>query len=252
MLFGINALAQSPVIGITATPGESRHSVANDYVTAVVRAGGIPVLLPATSDPQLLDATLAHIDGVLLTGGVDVDPSFFGQEPHPMLGEVNARRDTFELLLIPHAIARGMPVFGICRGMQMLNVALGGTLWQDIPSQLPAAGNHRVTDEHSNPIAHTVTIMPGTVSAQVMGSAPIDVNSRHHQCVQQVAPSLRITAWSPDGVAEMLEGYPDRPILAVQWHPENFVADDANSPMLPFFRFLVEESTRFHKIHPEE
>ena len=242
-----NSLAQAPVIGITATPGKSSHTVANDYVTAVAKAGGIPLLLPATNNPQLLEATLAHIDGVLLTGGVDVDPSYFGEEPHPMLGEVNAQRDTFEMLLIPTAIARGLPVFGVCRGMQMLNVALGGTLWQDIPSQLPDADNHRVTVEQGNPIAHRVDIEPGTISAMVMGATTLAVNSRHHQAVREVAPTLKVTGRSPDGIVEMLEGYPDRPILAVQWHPENFAATDSDTVMIRFFRFLIEESRKYNQ-----
>lgn len=246
MLIGVNIFAQAPVIGITATPGVSSHTVVNDYVTAVVKAGGIPLLLPATSDAGVMAATLEHVDGVLLTGGVDVDPHYFGEEPHPMLGDVNARRDTFEMLLIHQAVAREMPIFGICRGMQMLNVALGGTLWQDIPSQVPDADNHRVTVEHGSPIAHTVDIEPGTTSAMVMGATTLAVNSRHHQAVREVAPSLKVTGHSPDGIAEMLEGYPDRPILAVQWHPENFAATDNDTVMIRFFKFLVEES-RKHK-----
>lgn len=244
LLLGAQAFAQAPVIGITAMPGEGSHTVAADYVTAVTRAGGIPLLLPATSDERLMQATLERVDGVLLTGGVDVDPHYFGEEPHPMLGEVNARRDTFEMLLIRQAVARRMPVFGVCRGMQMLNVALGGTLWQDIPSQVPGALAHRQS-ESTTLVAHTVAIEPGTTSAAVMGATTLEVNSRHHQAVRDMAPSLKLTGRSPDGIAEMLEGYPALPILAVQWHPENFAATDGDTVMLRFFRFLVEESCRY-------
>ena len=247
------AVVRTPVIGIAATPGESSHRVPNDYVTSVVKAGGIPLLLPATSNAQLLDAMLTHIDGVLLTGGADVDPHHFGEVPHPMLGEVNAQRDIFELMLIPQAIAKGLPVFGICRGMQMLNVALGGTLWQDIPSQIPTAGDHHVTSETDHAIiAHSVNIEPGTMSAQVMGTTSMNVNSRHHQCVRDVATTLKATAWSPDGIIEMLEGYPEAPVLAVQWHPENFVPADDDSVMLRFFKFLIDESVNYRKNHPQK
>lgn len=243
-IFSAQAFAAPPVIGITATPSAGRHVVTADYVTAVTLAGGIPVLLPATADPQQTEATLDRIDGVLLTGGVDVDPAYYGEQRHPMLGEVNDARDAFEMLLIDRAVRRGMPVFGICRGMQVLNVALGGTLWQDIPSQVPEAGNHSQGDS-TTLIAHTVLIEPGTVSAQVMGVTSVETNSRHHQSVCKVAPTLKVTAWSTDGIDEMLEGYPERPILAVQWHPENFVAADGDKVMLRFFRFLADEATRY-------
>lgn len=241
LLAGTSAWAQAPVIGIAATPSESSQKVGNDYVTAVTRAGGIPLLIPATDDPLLIEATLDQVDGVLLTGGVDVDPAYYGEERHPMLGEVNAERDTFEMLLIDKVVERQMPLFGVCRGMQMLNVALGGTLWQDIPSQVPEAGDHRITDL----MAHNVGLVTGTLSERVLGVKTLNVNSRHHQAVRDVAPSLRITAWSPDGIAEMLEGYPEAPILAVQWHPETFVAAGHEGPMLAFFRFLVEESAAY-------
>ena len=166
-----------------------------------------------------------------------------------MLGEVNAARDTFEMLLIAKAVERRMPIFGVCRGMQMLNVALGGTLWQDIPSQVPEAGDHRVTGDSLAIEAHSVEIIPGTVSARALGVKTLGVNSRHHQAVRDAAPTLRITARSPDGIAEMLEGYPETPILAVQWHPENFVAGGHEGPMLAFFRFLVEESAHYRATH---
>lgn len=242
LTMGMMARAQAPVIGIAASPGESSQATGNDYVTAVTRAGGIPVLIPASDDPALIEATLAHVDGVLLTGGVDVHPSYYGQEPHPMLGEVNARRDTFEMLLIKRAVERKMPLFGVCRGMQVINVALGGTLWQDIPSQVPGALNHRVAGDSLAIGAHMVSITPGTMSGKVLGVTSLAVNSRHHQAVRDVAPRLRVTGHSPDGMAEMLEGYPALPILAVQWHPENFVAAGDRGAMLRFFTFLVEQS----------
>lgn len=247
MMMSLIAFSQAPVIGIAATPTENRHTAHGDYVTAVTRAGGIPMIIPATTDSDLLASVLDRVDGVLLAGGVDVDPGFYGEEHHPMLGEVNALRDTFEIELIHQAVARHKPVFGVCRGLQMLNVALGGTLWQDIPSQVPEAGAHRVTGDSSTIIAHTVSLDPGSVSARVLGATEFEVNSRHHQSVHEVAPTLKVSGHSPDGIVEMIEGYPDRPILGVQWHPENFVAANGNPLMLRFFKFLVDESVRCRK-----
>ena len=246
MMLGANALAQAPVIGITATPSDGQMTVGTDYVTAVTMAGGTPLLLPATADAPQLEAMLDRVDGVLLTGGVDVDPSHYGEERHPMLGEVNAARDAFELLLIDKCVQRRMPLFGVCRGLQVLNVALGGTLWQDIPSQVPSSTPHRLTDS-TTLVAHEVNLAPRSTGARVLGVATLQVNSRHHQCVHDLAPCLKASAWAPDGVVEMVEGYPDKPILAVQWHPENFVAGGNRGAMLRFFEFLVSESRRYRQ-----
>lgn len=240
---GLQALAQSPVIGVTASPGANEQSVGIDYFTAVTMAGGKPLLLQATCDTAAIDEMIASIDGLLLSGGVDIDPAYYGEPPHPMLGEVNAVRDTFEMALIERAVARRMPILGVCRGMQVLNVALGGSLWQDLPSQVPSVVAHKVSEPRAA-AAHDVYIEPGTKSAEVIGVTSLGVNSRHHQAVKKIAPCLTATAWSPDAVIEMLDGYPDLPILAVQWHPENFVAADPTNSMLRFFTSLVEQARR--------
>ena len=185
---------------------------------------------------------MSRLDGLLLTGGEDVAPSYYGQEPHPRLGDVNDERDDFELALFHKALERGIPIFGVCRGMQMINVAMGGTLIQDIPTQKPSDINHRPGNLSGT--GHDIDLQPQSRSASVMGTTHLSVNSSHHQCVLDPAPGLKVTAWSPDGIPEMLEGYPDLRIMATQFHPEVMVAEKDDPTMLRFFRFFIEECRR--------
>ena len=216
---------RKPVIGITTTLKKNSLAVGYDYVRAVTMAGGTPFLIASTDDPQELANVVRMLDGLLMTGGPDVDPAYYGHERHPQLGEVNDERDVFELLL---------------------NVAMGGTLWQDIPSDFPQSELcHRQTDDSTTP-AHDISIVPGTVSAKVFGLTHTGVNSRHHQCIKDIAPELKITAWSPDSVPEMMEGYPRYPILAVQSHPEIFTVH-GDKVMPRFFGFLIEEAKKYHQ-----
>ena len=237
---------RKPVIGITTTLKNNVLALGHNYVKAVSMAGGIPYLIASTDDPRELNTGVGMLDGLLMTGGPDVDPAYYGHERHPQLGEVNDDRDVFELLLFKAALKKGMPIFGICRGLQMINVAMGGTLWQDIPSDFPQSELcHRQTDDSTTP-AHDISIVPGTVTAKVFGLTHTGVNSRHHQCIKDIAPELKITAWSPDSVPEMMEGYPRSPILAVQSHPEIFTVH-GDKVMPRFFRFLIEEAKKYHQ-----
>jgi putative glutamine amidotransferase len=208
-----------PVVGIT------RCSRVDDYVESVKRAGGEPVVLESTDDPA---QSLDRIDGLLLSGGLDVDPALYGESPHPTT-EVDAERDRFEIPLSREAVARDMPVFAICRGVQVLNVAAGGSLVQDIPSLKWAV--HEPPLQHSidvpkDQIAHPVRVTPGTRLAASLGPAkPLEtcaVNSRHHQAVGRVAPSFVVSAVSADGIVEAIERPASTFCVGVQWHPENF------------------------------
>lgn len=205
-----------PRIGITPC------SRPDDYVESVKRAGGEPVPLRHSDDPA---AVVGGLDGLLLTGGLDVDPSFYGEEPHETT-DIAADRDRFELPLANAAMAADLPIFAICRGVQVLNVAAGGSLVQDIPSAVASDLTHSV-DVPKDHHAHPIRIAPGTRLAAALGPrADLEtcpVNSRHHQSVARVAPQFVVSARSPDGVVEAIER-PDRTFcVGVQWHPENFV-----------------------------
>ncbi|HMC77539.1 MAG TPA: gamma-glutamyl-gamma-aminobutyrate hydrolase family protein [Vicinamibacterales bacterium] len=204
-----------PTIGITPC------SRVDDYVESVKRAGGEPLLLNPREDPG---RALDRIDALLLTGGLDVDPVLYGEPAHPTT-EADHERDAFEIPLSRAAVARDLPIFAICRGVQVLNVAAGGTLVQDIPSSVTTDLSHSI-DVPKDHLAHAVKVTPGTrLSASLGAAAPLDacpVNSRHHQAVGRVASSFVVSAVSEDGVVEAIERPESTFCLGVQWHPENF------------------------------
>lgn len=194
----------------------------DDYLIAIERAGAVPRVLVAGADvlPDVLDAC----DGVLLTGGADMDPRHYGdEERHPTLC-LEPARDEYELVLARTAMARELPIFAICRGVQLLNVSAGGTLYQDLPSQRPSQVTHRVPEPADSKV-HPVTVVPGSRLAALLGSNAGDevtVNSRHHQAIRQVAPGFQPVAVAPDGLVEAIEKPGRSFCLGVQWHPENF------------------------------
>jgi putative glutamine amidotransferase len=197
-----------------------------DYRQAVLHVGGDPQVLDASMP---VDAALNGIDGLLLTGGDDVAPSRYGEAPHAATVEAEPGRDEFELALVQAARRRNLPIFAICRGIQVLNVACGGTLVQDIPSQVPGALTHSlpVPPNQSSSLAHEIWIEKDSLLSQLMGERlneadTCEVNSRHHQAVQKVAPGFKVSATAPDGVIEAIEDPAARFCLGVQWHPENF------------------------------
>jgi len=191
-----------------------------DYVEGVVRAGGIPVVLPAIAETA--EEVARRIDGLLLCGGSDLDPGYYGEEPIPELGVTLPERDAFEMALLDHALRRGTPVFGICRGLQLLNVALGGTLYQDLSSQL---GNGSIAHRQQMPKwqwTHEVEVDGGSNVAKIMGSTELRVNSYHHQGIKDLAKPLLVAARASDGVIEAVESpsLSEHWLVGVQWHAE--------------------------------
>ena len=187
-------------------------------IEAIVKSGGVPVILPSV-DPQFVPDYIDLFDGVIFAGGADVDPTFYGEEPHQKLGATYRKRDLFEIELLKESLKASKAVFGICRGLQVINVALGGTLYQDL-SENPATVLKHSQDAPGNFPSHHITVSHETKPHYLMGDRPY-VNSRHHQIVKKVAPNLKAVASADDGVVEALESTENDRILAVQWHPEN-------------------------------
>ncbi len=217
-----------PVIGITASIdhrspayGET-YSLTRKYAEGVRQAGGVPLIVPHNLDEDSLRAVLARLDGIMLSGGGDVDPVLFAEEAHPATSEIESERDRVELTLAQWIVERDIPCLAICRGIQVLNVALGGSLLQDIPSQVPDALQHSF-DRQTTPrdyLAHPVKIDPASQLARIMRLEVAQTNSWHHQAIKQVADRLRVTAIAPDGVIEAVEVPGRRFAVGVQWHPE--------------------------------
>jgi len=212
-----------PVIGITLGDGDrpGYHSMREDYVRSVERAQAIPLVLPPLR-PQDAEAVLERLDGLLLSGGIDVDPALYGRAPHPRLGRVDRARDEFELALTRHALRRELPLLAICRGQQVLNVAAGGTLVQDIASELAGALKHDAAGRRTRR-AHAVEVAPGSRLREILGAGPLSVNSFHHQAVDRLGDGLVVSGRSPaDGVVEAVEMRERAFVIGVQWHPESF------------------------------
>jgi putative glutamine amidotransferase len=191
------------------------------YITAVAEAGGAPVLIPSGLKTEALDSLFGRLDGILLPGGVDISIERFGGEFHPRIDGADPDRDAVEIALLRSATESGKPFLGICRGFQMINVALGGTLYTHIQDQMPGAIKHdfdSVTERKL--LAHEVTVKGTTRLANVLGETKLNVNSLHHQGIKDLAPALLPTAYAPDGLVEAVE-LPEHPFgMAVQWHPE--------------------------------
>ena len=217
-------MLQMTLIGMVPSGVEARKLMINqDYVEAVLRADGTPVLFPVTADPDRLSALLDQVDGLLLTGGEDVDPALYGERKLPCCGECSAARDAMEFPLCREALNRRMPVFAICRGIQLLACVLGGSLYQDIPEQFGTGLRHTRHDVPADPV-HTVGVRPSTLLASVTGVSRLGVNSRHHQGIREPGKGAVVCADAPDGLIEGIE-LPDRPFtLGVQWHPESLSA----------------------------
>jgi putative glutamine amidotransferase len=220
-----------------------RFYLSRFYSEAVVAAGGAPVHISLIPQPEYVEAVVEGLDGILLPGSdSDVDPLRYGQQPHPNLGAVHPIKDETDLLLIAAAERRRIPIFAICFGMQVLNVSRGGTLIQDIGSQVPEAIKHEQGAPRDRP-SHRVTLSEQTKLSSIAGADVFAVNSHHHQAIETLGADLVATAWASDGIIEALEDpRPDRFVVAVQWHPELGWERDAISQRL--FAALVAEAAK--------
>ena len=207
-------------------------AVGADYADAVSRCGHIPVVIPRYGTDAQFDALVSRLDVLVMSGGEDIEPSRYGANPSPGLGKVNIRRDDFDFRLLAAARRRNLPVLGICRGCQLLNVAFGGTLWQDIPSEFPVKGS-----QHRN-VRHTMSVDPDSRFARVTGVTNVTVNSSHHQSVKELAPGFRITGRAHDGVVEVIE-CDSYPAIGVQFHPERLLDDGDGAVFTLFFRNIL-------------
>lgn len=235
-------------IGVTGVvrqwDGASRSGVNSAYLTSVVAGGGVPVVLSPLIGADRAAAALEDLDGLVLTGGEDVDPSLYGAAPSRFLGTVARDRDLFELALFAVARERQLPVLGICRGIQLINVAFGGTLWQDLPSERRGLLNHNPRTPRDAQ-AHGVRVLAGSRAAAALGRAEFDANSFHHQAVRDLGRGLVATAWAADGLIEAVETIDGEPwLLAVQWHPEE-MSGLPEAPDGGLFRAFLAEAERY-------
>ncbi|MBR3765430.1 MAG: gamma-glutamyl-gamma-aminobutyrate hydrolase family protein [Clostridia bacterium] len=213
------------------------------YPDALLRAGGTPLLLPQTGDASAVARYAQLIDGLLLSGGDDIDPARYGEAQSWSCGDICPQRDEFELALCREVLRLGKPIFGICRGIQLLNVALGGTLYQDLKSEWPGSLAHQ---QHQKPeyTSHPVSIVSDTQLQHILETDMLAVNSHHHQAVKELAPELRVSALSPDGVIEAVEHMQLPFCLAVQWHPERLAWRPGQDAHTALFRAFVEACLR--------
>lgn len=235
-----------PVIGMITAPNpkllHGRHLINTSYVRAVIAAGGTPLLIPSDEDDGLAAEYLPLLHGLLVPGGEDVTPALYGEDPLRQVTFMNEEKDRMELALIRGAVERGMPVFGICRGIQLLNVCFGGTLYQDLPTQYPGVLGHAQDMAIRGQLTHRVTLEPDSLLEKLLGGEPLSVNSYHHQAVRTPAPGFTVTARAADGVIEGVED-PERNLYAVQWHPEDLV--ESHPRFRPLFRHLVERAGQY-------
>jgi putative glutamine amidotransferase len=236
----------APLIGITTSvtvdKSPERAYVNASYLRAVEGAGGIPVLLPPHLSEQARRVLWERLDGVLLTGGGDIDPARFSEPAHPAVAEVSPLRDALEIEVVERALGDGVPLLAICRGIQVLNVALGGTLYQDLPADKPSPVAHSQKEPREQPTHAVKVLSEGTRLASIVGASELEVNSFHHQAIKQLAAGLKDVAWAPDGVIEAVEMDGTRFVLAVQWHPEDLVARDPAARGL--FAALIQAASR--------
>jgi len=250
-------VSKRPVIGIStqtqeAIPGELPRVwiMSHKYVEILSSLGALPWLVPLLpKDPQTLRAIYKKLDGIFLTGGVDVDPSLYGEPKLSKCGSTDPDRDAVEVMFIRWALEDHKPILAVCRGCQLLNVACGGKLFQDIGSQFPAAIQHDYFPTAAGTptrdfLAHDVRIAPGSRLGRFLGAETVPVNSMHHQGIKLLAPTLVASAWAPDGLIEGIEGTNGHYMVAVQWHPEELTAQDGQRRL--FTEFLAASSASSH------
>jgi putative glutamine amidotransferase len=214
-----------PLIGITTRNGRDADghpltALQHSYINAVTQAGGLPVLIPTLLSTEDFLDLYSRLRGILFSGGGDVSLEYFDGSDHPRIGEVDEARDLTEITLLRRAVSDGKPILGICRGAQVMNVALGGTLYTHIADQLKGALDHNYPGSLRRALVHPVNVDEAARAAEIFGETLLHVNSLHHQGLKEIAPSLRAAGYAPDGLVEAVE-IPDHPYaIGVQWHPE--------------------------------
>ena len=234
----------NPIIGITGNFGDKGCELAQGYYQSVLKAGGTPVVIPPHNDKDALLTLLDTLDGILFSGGGDINPLLLDEEPLPQLHGVCPQRDEPELFLVREAFHHQIPMLGICRGIQVMAAALGGKVWQDIYTKQDPSKLKHSQDMPREYASHSVRIEEGTLLHDIIGSNTLAVNSFHHQAVRETGPHLKVSAMSPDGIIEAVESNEHKALLGVQWHPECFILG-GNETMMPIFRWLVEEAQTF-------
>ncbi|MBA3723003.1 MAG: gamma-glutamyl-gamma-aminobutyrate hydrolase family protein [Parachlamydiaceae bacterium] len=243
---------KKPIIGILANIeiidkdpffGQERSSLNQNYIKAVIMAGGTPIMLPVVQDKTLIQSQMDLIDGLLLTGGYDVHPNLYGEEPHTDIGYVRLDRDHYEIEALKIAHEQHKPIFGICRGLQLMNVAFGGSLYQDLRHS-----NSPVRIQHSQQAPmhvawHCVDVLPSTQLFKIVGQETLGTNSFHHQSINKLAPGFIVNAKAKDGIIEGIEKKDHPFFMAVQWHPERMLDHDVN--MLKLFQIFVSKAKDF-------
>ena len=232
-------VSRKPIVAIAPQYTHESHTVrmVDRYVHAVTQQGGAPVVLTIQEDPEVLDAFVASFDALVLSGGLDINPRYYGEEILPCCGPIVPDFDRMEMALIHKTIAAGKPILGICRGLQILNVALGGTLYQDLQTQCEGVFLHDQKMQRYE-TSHTIRIEPDSVLYRCMGKETLEVNSLHHQAIKTVAPELRVTAVAPDGTVEAVEHRTAPHVFAVQYHPEELFSHHPEHGSL--FAHLIE------------
>lgn len=231
-----------PIIGITTEVDRmNNHELPNAYIQAIIRAGGIPLILPIGIGDDV-EQILSMLDGIVFSGGGDLNPLLFNEEPHASLGEVTPSRDVVEMKLANGALELDKPILGICRGAQILSIVAGGTIYQDIHNQYDKAvfqHSQKAPKEHCS---HTVQVAANSLLHSIVGSDTIHVNSFHHQSIKQVPIGFKLSGVAPDGIIEAIEGIGKKFVLGVQWHPEQLaMVGDTNS--IKMFERLIEKSS---------
>ena len=227
-----------PIIGITGNYGELTCKLAETYYKSVWKAGGVPIVIPPLSDTDSIINTLEHLDGLVLSGGADLNPLYAGEEPQSRLSVINSERDLPELLITQLAYNRQIPILGICRGIQTLALALGGKVMQDISDATQL--KHSQDADRSEP-THTVCVEKDSTLYNIYKETTLYVNSFHHQAVSEPGDKFRVTAKAPDGIIEGMESTEHKSIIGVQWHPE--CMDEG----LPIFQWLVQEAAQYRE-----
>ena len=202
-----------------------------NYCTAIVKSGHLPLVISRFGDDKLIEEAVSRIDALVIPGGEDINPERYGDNPHPKLGKMNKERDDFDFRLFAAARRRGIPILGICRGCQLVNVACGGTLHQDIPSEYPESKLKH------NGEWHRIKLAPESRLAKLLGVTDAEVNSYHHQCAKKLAPGFRVVARAEDGVVEAIESERE-PIIGLQFHPEIMIHNGESLLFLPLFKIL--------------